>query len=475
MENKTNTNATKKPGLFQYILAIIILPFYLLFSKKTRKAAWAMLLVVAAIWGGIVLFGGSESTALKKGDKAMSAGRYSAAVKNYMKAGEVAQEEWMEAVKAYIGQLDSNIGSEEELVKILLSADKSRRAEESYGTAVLEIASMLMERAENAAYTGFDSERKEAVKERYTTIGKLMDGIGNQELAGLEKAEKELILSWTVTLLEQTTASYAKWMWEEKTDNAYCAQLLEAYNMLENDDKAAAEIFRNLLGGTRYIDRLDSLCYLRINPSVPGSVNSELAKAKDSAKVKDFNMTEYYENGTWPEKVKLFELGTGIAKDALSKQLSNRERAELAQRIGKEADGKVLALHKRTGYGATKPVLEIDLGFMRKLPSQLLPERLEEVEFVILVVSGYEEDGKYDNSKIAHISEHAEIILYDAVGGKELIHTETVSGGYAFSVMYSGEAPEWHSGGVPMMEDEKLQILQEIERQLKKQSHSNDG
>ena len=49
MENSTQNNKNKKLTLFDILLMIILLPFYLLFSKKTRKVTWILIVIVLLI------------------------------------------------------------------------------------------------------------------------------------------------------------------------------------------------------------------------------------------------------------------------------------------------------------------------------------------------------------------------------------------------------------------------------------------
>ena len=49
MENSTQNNKNKKLTLFDILLVIILLPFYLLFSKKTRKVTWVLIVIVLLI------------------------------------------------------------------------------------------------------------------------------------------------------------------------------------------------------------------------------------------------------------------------------------------------------------------------------------------------------------------------------------------------------------------------------------------
>ena len=121
--------------------------------------------------------------------------------------------------------------------------------------------------------------------------------------------------------------------------------------------------------------------------------------------------------------------------------------------------GKILVVYQQDYYPDRTPVYAVDYDMMRLLPVQYVPESLAEVEYVIWVVSSYNDLGNYwqqntatgEGKMVRGLQLTGLVKCLQMPGETELYRSQPVLGDRRLSVYYTDE--DWASGTGPLLSD----------------------
>jgi hypothetical protein len=157
---------------------------------------------------------------------------------------------------------------------------------------------------------------------------------------------------------------------------------------------------------------------------------------------------------------------------AMKKLPENDQEAPIANpqtiynTYGKNPNGKIMIVKECHKYstGTALPSYAVSFELMQHLPLEYSPRSIDEVAYVILVSYDYRKDpaGDYFGSTRA-IQETAKITVYSLEKGKEIYKSSNIYGANAPTIFYySGNPPEYKSGGRPQVGDAFIKALEKI-------------
>lgn len=118
---------------------------------------------------------------------------------------------------------------------------------------------------------------------------------------------------------------------------------------------------------------------------------------------------------------------------------------------GSESAGKILIVAKKRNYPDKAVSQAILLDMMRLLPGKYYPASFAEVQYIVLIIYDYNQDGHYTHTTVS-LRENARVEIIRMPDRYKPYTSGTEYGGVSpESFMYSGSPPAWKSGDAPNM------------------------
>lgn len=395
-------------------------------------------------------------TLIKKGDAALAAGKLDEARLKYIAAGATAEGKLTD-VLLQIAHTYTVGDPGENSLKIAM--DHLSNIPES-GRIREDVAKVMLETADAYLDAIYEEDSFNYEEEDFPPVSDLLDTVLCKDLPEYSALVERLGWTWSLMYIQNGKAEEAFAIWNSFPENELMCVLNEAGSLIQN--KKYLEGFRLL---EEKIENKYDFAPILIQELIDDEGNNlqqNIELTAIGANLYGFQPEVLDEKGSWiEENLSLKQLQTSIEDYPGSSDLSAEDKELLKTLCGQEANKKILILNRRRPYAAEETVLELHDETIYILPCEFIPQRLEEVEYIILIDTDYIDTGETFDVGTKLLKETAVIQVYK-VGKTNPIYTSATRQTHLLPttmLMYSGEPPVYYVPSHPSIAADMREAL----------------
>lgn len=369
-------------------------------------------------------------------------------------AKQIPAEKILEKANKYIsdgnGKLDAYLAALDELAQLQDDAAK----DETTAKFLLETANTCMELIEAERKGIYRPDEIQGYVDYLLPVIKMLTNASNQSL---EQEKTELLINMGVLIMELNDMQQGISFWKENS-TATMDILLEAIEIFQTGKNVQA--IRYLRENLENYAEYEFWVWRSFGTSQQYDLVSELDGLKAYGMIVNNDLTT---DGNWISESNLGKYWRGTIDNQNSVSINSQDIQLLKENCGKEAAGKVLILNRVRPYNSQESVVCID-SHNYYLPEAWIPERIEEISYILLFDTDYEETGRKFNVGTSLIKEISQITLYSVEQSQPLYQSEKKASVILpmVNLTYQGEPPEYYCPDHPDMAEAAEQALNRI-------------
>lgn len=396
-------------------------------------------------------------TLIRQGDAALAEGDTEQARIMYKEAGEAGEEKLTDVLvqisKNYtVG--DPGPNSIKIAMNHLCNIPESGRTRQDVAERMLEVADQYL--------TLMEEESISDPEEAFLPVKDLLDAVMCTDLPEYSQMAERLGWMWGWEYLNSRDPEKAILVWESFPDHPTMNALAGAANLIRQKEyMAAVKLLREKVENYSVYE---------------AELMNELAEDADNTLQQSIDLTAaratvFFEDppvldeaAAWIESSTAFNLSGTIEKIGDAPDLTSEDLKTLETLCGQEPEGKILILSRRRPYGSAELITELYPGTSVILPPAYIPERLEQVQYVILIDNDYEDTGETFEVGTKLLKETVVVQVYK-VGNPDPVYTsprrETCILPSTF-LIYSGDPPVYYAPSHPNIGSDMKKALKII-------------